>query len=106
MEPLKPSQLCGCFSHPAGNVFSVVLESTIISESTNEIRTFKVMLNRSYRTTKLFLCNPAGIALVLQQERINQVVAIRQKIKECSVFINSNGGFTVSGVTTRGERQS
>ena len=103
MEPLKPSQSCGCFSHPAGNVSSVVLESTIISESTNEIRTFKVMLNRSYRTTKLFLRNPESIALVPQQERINQVVAIHQKIKECSVFINSNGGFTVSGVITRGE---
>ena len=66
-SPPVVSQSCKCFS------------LTIISESTNGIWTFKVMLNRLYRTTKLFLRNPESIALVPQQERIKQVLANKQK---------------------------
>ena len=105
-EPLKMNHSCGCFSHAAqGNLSSVVLETDLISDlSEDETKWFKIDSNRSFLMTTMFIISPESIGILQQQLRISEMHKIRKAVKECFEYINiGGGGFTVSGIITRGE---
>ena len=95
------NEACGCFHrNNIGNFSSVVLESDIILQAQEE--TFKVFNHRSLRTTLLYMINIDEISTKSREVRELFRSQFSLSVKNCTQYFNENGGFTVSGVITRG----
>ncbi|MHA7927461.1 MAG: hypothetical protein ACX936_19800, partial [Marinobacter sp.] len=108
----ETKKVCGCFSTDSTNLSSIILSYTVEILNPNDYAGFndelvprEFMGVRSFRSTKLFLRNMQELSLEGTHDRSKVLFDIRKSIRSLVELINENGGFTLMGVLSRGEKK-